>query len=100
MHCWALQNIKDINYGSVSKGEHWTRTPQKGVTEPRLLEFKNSDNTLTDMVSYLGGCVEADVGLDNPCVSFPAQDILGFYDHGNKHDHIGVTVLLQWIGAY
>ena len=100
VHFWASQNIKDINYGSVSKGEHWTRTPQKGVTEPRLLEFKNSDNTLTDMVSYLGGCVEPEVGLDNPCVSFPAQDILGFYDHGNKHDHIGVTVLLQWIGAY
>ena len=73
VHCWASQNIKDINYGSVSKGEHWTRTPRKGVTTPRLLEFKkHSDNTLTDMVCLLGGGVEAEVGLDNPCVSFPA----------------------------
>ena len=101
MHCWALQNIKDINYGSVSKGEHWTRTPRKGVTTPRLQEFKkHSDNTLDEMVCYLGSCVEPEVGLDNPCVSFPAQDILGFYDSGYKHDDVGVTVLWPWIGAF
>ena len=52
------------------------------------------------MVCLLGGGVEAEVGLDNPCVSFPAQDILGFYDRGYKHDDVGVTVLWQWIGAY
>ena len=101
MHCWATQNIKNINYGSVSKREHWTRTPRKGVTERRLLEIKkHSDNTLDDMVSYLGSSVEPEVGLDNPCVSFPAQDSLGFYDSGYKHDDVGLTVLWQWIGAY
>ena len=52
------------------------------------------------MVSYLGGCVETEVGLDNPCVSFSAQDVLGFNDSGYKHDDVGVTVLWQWIGAY
>ena len=52
------------------------------------------------MVSYLGSGVEAEVGLDNPCVSFPAQDVLGFYDRGNKHDDVGVTVLSQWMRAY
>ena len=45
------------------------------------------------MVSYLGSCVEPEVGLDNPCVSFPAQDVLGFYDRGNKHDDVGVTAV-------
>ena len=29
VHSWASQNIKDIKYESVSKGEHWTRTPRK-----------------------------------------------------------------------
>ena len=52
------------------------------------------------MVSYLGSSVEPEFGLDNPCVSFPAQDSLGFYDSGYKHDDVGLTVLWQWIGAY
>ena len=44
--------------------------------------------------------MEPEVGLENPCVSFLAQDILGFYDRGYKHDDVGVTMLSQWIGAY
>ena len=101
MNFWASQNIKDIKLWECVQRRALEENPKKGVTTPRLLEFKkHSDNTLDDMVCYLGSCVEPEVGLDNPCVSFPAQDILGFYDSGYKHDDVGVTVLWQWIGAY
>ena len=77
------------------------RGPQgKELQHQDCWSSRSIQTTLGDMVCYLGSGVEAEVGLDNPCVSFPAQDVLGFYDSGYKHDDVGVTVLWQWIGAF
>ena len=46
VHCWASQNIKDIKLWECVQRRALEENPKKGVTTPRLLEFKkHSDNT-------------------------------------------------------
>ena len=67
----------------VCPKESTGRGPQgKELQHQDCWSSRSIQTTLGDMVCHLGSCLEAEVGLDNPCVSFLAQDILGFYDRG------------------
>lgn len=56
---------------------HWDRLPKAVVTALSLLELKRCLDNTPDIGSDFGVIyVESGVGLDDPCVSHPAQDIL------------------------
>jgi len=74
-------NNMELCQGRSNWGLGKGSAPEGGGHGPELLEFKKHlDNTQTQGLNF-GPCVEAEVGLNDPCESLPVQDILSPCDN-------------------